>query len=321
MSRAWVIGARGLLGAALQRALRQADGDVFEIEEAFSWSQREILLQQISKAVRRFSDAPSEATPWEIYWAAGIGSMSSTKDDLAAESDSLRHLLKEIEGNPSLMGRPGRLVFASSAGAIYAGATAGIISEATAVAPINPYGREKLLQEEQISAFCGRNENVSALMARISTLYGVGQAGKGRRQGLLSQLAKNTVRGVPTHIYVPLDTMRDYIDAEDASREMIDACRGLAPGSGSVVRIFSSECPLTISEVISIYRRLVKRQVRIVVASNELAQQYTRVVHFRSTFPSRGGRSRMTPVVGISRLLAAERLCHASQGTGIGKAP
>ena len=142
--------------------------------------------------------------------------MSSTEEGLAAETRALSIVLELIESEPVLMATGGSFSFSSSAGAIYAGASDDIITENTTVAPTTDYAREKLRQESLVSEFADRNSRVTVLLARISTLYGPGQA-KGKRQGLLAHIARCLLRNQPVHIYVPFDTIRDYIAADDAA--------------------------------------------------------------------------------------------------------
>ena len=113
--------------------------------------------------------------------------MSSTEQELAVETRVLSILLSLVESEPGLIAANGYFAFASSAGAIYAGATDDIISENTGVAPTTAYAREKLRQEELVRTFALVNSRVTALLSRISTLYGPGQA-KGNSKAFSSNL-------------------------------------------------------------------------------------------------------------------------------------
>ena len=128
----------------------------------------------------------------------------------------MKHLLQRLEAEPHLISAPGAIAFASSAGGIYAGAKDAVITEHTPPAPTTAYAREKLVQEDLIQAFVLANQRTAALLARVSTIYGPGQA-TGKQQGLLTHIARRILRNQPIQIYVPYDTIRDYIAVDDAA--------------------------------------------------------------------------------------------------------
>ena len=63
-------------------------------------------------------------------------------------------------------------------------------------------------------------------MGRIANLYGPGQ-GLEKPQGLISQIIRSHLIRTPISIYVPLDTMRDYLFAPDCGELVVDALRRL----------------------------------------------------------------------------------------------
>ena len=205
MTLAWVLGGTGLLGSALCRELGRQGTPRFSPVNRLLWRQEDELLSQLAAAEHAFSERLGADERWEIYWAAGVGTMSSLAGDLALETRALAELLRLIEADPLLMNRPGSVAFASSAGAIYAGSGGGLISEKTASAPTTAYANEKLLQEELISSFALKTMQTAALLARFSTIYGAGQS-SGKQQGLLTHIARCTVRNKPIQIYVPFAT-------------------------------------------------------------------------------------------------------------------
>ena len=205
------------------------------------------------------------------------------------------------------MAAPGAIAFASSAGAIYAGSSDEVVTENTPPTPTTAYAREKLRQEGLIHSFAGANSRISVLIARISTLYGPGQAA-GRRQGLLAHIARSTLRNRPIQIYVPYDTIRDYIAADDAAVAMLAALRATSAKPRLVTKIIASERPTTIAEIISIFMRIARRAPRIVTSASRLSDLYSRRVQFRSiVLPECAKTPTRSLIVGISQLLAAER--------------
>ena len=314
MTAAWVIGANGLLGSALQRTLRRRGTRLFVPAERFCWHDEAVLHRQLLAVVKAFADFTGDSNNWQIYWAAGVGTMSSKEEELATETRTLSTVLKLIASEPALMTADGSFAFSSSAGAIYAGASDDIITENTAVAPTTDYAKEKLKQESLVSEFAHNNSRVTALLARISTLYGPGQA-DGKRQGLLAHIARCLLRNQSVHIYVPFDTIRDYIAADDAASAIGVAMHALSGNPGVFTKIIASEHPTTIAEIISVYKRIARRKPRIVSSASKLSCLYTRRIQFRSiTVPINGRMLKTSLLVGISQVMDAERSAFTRTG-------
>ncbi|MDQ0042401.1 NAD-dependent epimerase/dehydratase family protein [Variovorax boronicumulans] len=313
MTLAWVLGARGLLGSAFCRALSREGVTQFAPTEAFQWADESKLSAQIQAAVHEFSaSASGGAMRWEIYWAAGVGTMGSSAESLAPETRALILLLELLQADSRLMAMPGTLVFSSSAGAIYAACMDEVITEQSLPAPNTAYAREKLSQEELLRAFCAANSRMTMLLARISTLYGAGQA-TGKAQGLLTHIARSIVRGKPIGIYVPIDTIRDYISVDDAASEIISTLRELNSAPGALVKIIASERPTTIAEIISIFKRIARKSPRITTGASKTSGLYSRRVQFRSIVSRKGRIAKVRSLtVGIAQLLSAERFAHAN---------
>lgn len=311
MAIAWILGSTGLLGSALTLQLRRQGTPLFFPNERLNWDRELELPVQLATAMQAFAELVTVTDGWEIYWAAGVGTFSSAPGDLVLETRILELLLQLIELNPTLTNNPGALAFASSAGAIYAGSKQEIISEKTEPAPTTAYAHEKLKQEALVKSFAAVVKNSTALLARISTIYGPGQA-TGKQQGLLAHIARCTVRNRPIQIFVPYDTIRDYIAVDDAAASMIASLRAIDERSRVLTKIIASEHPTTIAEIISTFRKITRRAPKIVTSANKLSSLYSRRVQFRS------GVLRDTPprpctslLIGIAQLMAAERAAYA----------
>ena len=307
MTIAWVVGSGGLLGSALCRTLQSGGTEVFKPAESFHWKSAGRLERQLGSAARAFSTGVADGGPWELYWAAGVSSMGSSEASLATETRNFSHLLHLLESEPRLAAVPGAVAFASSAGAIYAGSTDDILSEESAPAPNTPYARAKMEQEELLRSFAIANRHATALLARLSTLYGPGQS-RGKPQGLIAHIARCLVRNQPVRIYVPLDTVRDYLASDDAAVAMVTALRSMRGGPAVQTRIIASERPTTIAEIVAIFRRIARRAPRIVTSASPLSVLYPRRVQFRSTACEEGLRPpKIGLLVGICEVMAAER--------------
>lgn len=284
---------------------------MFFPSERFQWDDETMLAQQFEAAIREFATKAGTAGQWEIYWAAGIGTMASPAHALAPETKALSSLLRLLASEPRLAAVPGAFSFASSAGAIYAGAPDYVITESTPSAPTTAYAHEKLRQEELVRLFLAGGRTLAVLIARISTLYGPAQR-TGKPQGLLSHIARRIVRNQPAQIFVPLDTVRDYIAADDAAAKIIATLRASRNRPGVLMKIIASEQPTTIAEIVSVFKRISRRAPRIVTSASALSALYSRRMQFRSVVAPECSRpSRVTLIVGVAQLMAHERAAFA----------
>jgi UDP-glucose 4-epimerase len=283
--------------------------------ERFRWGSASECSSQIAAAVQAFAARAGSIERWEIYWAAGVGTLGSSEGDLAPETRFLALLLRLVESDSRLMATSGAVAFASSAGAIYAGSPEYLISERTAPVPTTAYAREKLTQEDLVRAFADANGGRAVLLARFSTLYGPGQS-FGKQQGLIAHVARCILRNRPIQIYVPLDTIRDYIAADDAAAAMVSALRATSEEPGALTKIVASEQPTTIAEIISVFKRIARRGPRLITSAGKLTGIYPRRVQFRSVAaPQSAWVPKTSLLVGIAQVMAAERAAFA-HGSG-----
>jgi UDP-glucose 4-epimerase len=311
MTIAWVLGSGGLLGTALCRTLRRKGTELISPAERFRWGSVSECSSQIAAAVHAFAARAGSVERWEIYWAAGVGTMGSSDGELAPETRFLALLLRLVESDSRLMAQPGTVALASSAGAIYAGSPEYFISERTAPVPTTAYAREKLTQEDLVRSFSDANGGRTVLLARLSTLYGPGQS-FGKQQGLIAHIARCILRNRPIQIYVPLDTIRDYITANDAATAMVAALRATSEEPGVLTKIIASEQPTTIAEIISVFKRIARRAPRLITSASKLTGIYPRRVQFRSVVAPQGAWVPKTSLlVGIAQVMAAERAAFA----------
>ena len=242
--------------------------------------------------------------------------MGSSSESMSQEACLLESLLQALTNTPELRTRPGSFFFASTAGAIYAGSTDGTITEQSSPMPGAPYGIGKLAQERLIAEWTSTMDHTSVLIGRISTLYGRGQA-PGKSQGLISHIARCIIRDRPIHVFVPLDTIRDYLYVTDAAHdvachlEALEACRGVT------MKIIAAEDSTTIAQIIGRFEQISHRKPLIVTGATPLGAQYLRRVCFRSVVPPLAKAPHRTSLfVGISEVMAHERLVFAAGRAG-----
>lgn len=312
MKRVWVVGAGGMLGGAVTRELCRDVVQVYRYREPFDWRNPHLVRVQFEQAISEFLSGLMVGDSWEIYWAAGAGSMGSRCADLNGETDAFEFFLELLKKLIVQKGNIGVLGFASSAGALYAGSSDFEITEETPVSVINDYAAAKLEQEQLLRDFAFSQDKVTVLIARFSTLYGPGQA-QGKRQGLLSHIARCALRHQPVEIFVPLDTSRDYLFIEDAACDFVGSAQALrARNERFQVRIVAAERSVTISEIVATFNRLNKRRLRVVCSRNNLSVLYAPRVAYRSVSPLTADREirRHTLLEGAAAVLRAERMAY-----------
>jgi UDP-glucose 4-epimerase len=205
---------------------------------------------------------------------------------------------------------PGLIGFASSAGAIYSSCVDFEITELSTETAQSDYAFAKLTQEKILRKFLLGNPNVSLLVARFSTLYGPGQS-SGKQQGLLSHIARCALKHQPVQIFVPLDTLRDYIFSDDAALTFVRSLRLLRTDDCKFrMKIISSERSVTIAEIISTFNRLMQKRVPLVLNRNNLSTLYTPRISYRSIYSTKNDIRQHTLIEGIASLILSERAAY-----------
>jgi UDP-glucose 4-epimerase len=154
---------------------------------------------------------------------------------------------------------------------VYAGSHPAPFDERSVPRPISEYGRTKLEQEQLLESFAA-SLGVRAAVGRISNLYGPGQdLAKG--QGLVSQLCRTHLLGQPLQVYVPFDTIRDYVFAPDCGRmvvRLLDAVSVSAPAGSCTLKVLASQQGTTVGSILREFQRVVKRPPRVVQRASPL---------------------------------------------------
>jgi UDP-glucose 4-epimerase len=257
----WVIGASGLLGSNVAAAVERR-GLLWQPEAPIGWSTPG-AADRLARAVDSFAAAAS-GEPWQIAWCAGAGVTGTSAEALEAEGHVFEVLLNRLR---TAMPRDSRgVVFlASSAGGVYAGSARAPFDEFTPTRPISPYGEIKLRLEQMARSW---TDDVPwpVAVGRISNLYGPGQ-NLAKPQGLISQICRAHLVRQPVSIYVPLDTIRDYIFAPDCGEMVVDLLRRARLESGHdafQVKVIASQRGVTIGAILAELRRVLKRRVRVI---------------------------------------------------------
>lgn len=219
---------------------------------------------------------------WDLVWVAGAGVVGTSDSALAAETAVFTAFADDLA---RMADRGPRAMFvASSAGGVYAGSLAPPFTEDTIEAPLAPYGRQKL-EIEAVAAELVRRSGVPTMVGRMTNVYGPGQ-NLAKAQGLISQLAKASLLRRPLSLYVPLDTTRDYVYADDCAKVVLGALALLPDHGGTsepVTKIIGSGRPVTIAALLDIFHRLFKRRPPVVLGDSPTRRFQVRDLRMRSS--------------------------------------
>jgi UDP-glucose 4-epimerase len=302
-TRRWVIG-RGLLGRAVERT---------RPDDAFSavmpWADPDRTIEAFHGALAQFADSGARL---EIYWCAGRGVTSTPAEQLATEAIVFERALEAVAQQPSDVRSRLTFFLASSVGGAYAGSGTPPFTESTPVAPLSAYGETKLRMERALEDATA-DGRWRSLVGRITNLYGAGQD-LSKPQGLISALVKGHVNGQPTSVYVPLDTLRDYIYEDDCAAVIDAGMRRVAdeaPGT-TVTKLIGAMRAVSIGALLSELSRLRRRRGPVVLGGGDARGQALDLRIRSEVWTDLDGLVRTTLPEGLSRVYQAQLLGRAS---------
>ncbi len=314
----WVIGQGGMLGSCI--ALQTKSRERFALWKApickFSWHDERCLMAEMQASLLAFeADVVSAGySSWSVIWAAGAGTVSSSVEALQRETRVLMEFLTCLGRRSRLVELAGVVFFSSSAGAIY-GASREEITESSITLPISEYGKQKLEQERAVVEFVARHSGLRGLLGRISNLYGENQ-NLHKPQGIISQVSRSIIRRSPVHIYVPIDTIRDFMHVNDCADQIVECLSGmvfqkLRVPTQTVVKIFASQRATTLAEIIGIFARIARQHPRIICSAHSDGSRHVRSVRFRShVWPDSSIKPQRPLPFGIFQVHARHLLLH-----------
>lgn len=297
MTARWIIG-RGLLGRAITRI---HDGVVFAT--SIPWAHPDEAVAAIRDGLDVFAQADTDL---EIYWSAGRGVTSTPAADLDIEVDVFRRVVAAVSDLPA--DRRARLTFflASSVGGAYAGSGLPPFTEATPPVPLSDYGRAKLQMEDVLRDATAAG-GWRSFIGRITNIYGAGQDLR-KAQGLISALVRGHLSGQPIAVYVPLDTLRDYIYEDDCAA-VVDAgmrrVRTTEAGT-TVVKIIGTMRAVSIGALLAELTRLRRRRGPIVLGGGDARGQSLDLRVKSAVWTDLDGLVRTTLPEGLSRVYQAQ---------------
>ncbi|MBW9209521.1 NAD(P)-dependent oxidoreductase [Mumia sp. zg.B21] len=275
-----VVGAGGMLGRHVLRRLTTGAGEV--IPARVPWNDP-LLAAEALQAHLDHLIAAAGSGPWRVCWVAGAGVVGTTPDVLAVEIGCFASFVDRLSALRAPVAARGAMVLASSAGGVYAGSTGAPFTEDTVPHPLAAYGHHKL-HMEQIVVDLTRASGMTAMLARISNLYGPGQDLK-KPQGLVSQIARASLTRQPISIYVPIDTMRDYLYVDDGAAMIAEALILLTSEElrgGCHLKILAAGRTTTVGALIRVIERIFKRRPPVIFAQSPNSRLQVRDLRLRS---------------------------------------
>lgn len=287
---AWVVGSGGLLGSALVR--NPAPGDRFFDAPRVGWDSAAGSLARLRLSLEEFHAWRAPGRAWGIVWAAGSGVIASAPERLRSETAVVTQFAEAVAAAGAGVGAgdPGAFLLASSASIFGSGSQ--VFDERWEPRPLNAYGCTKLDQETAVaSALRGV---VPFAVARISTLYGPGQ-NLGKGQGLISSMCADALQRRAISIYVPLDTTRDYLYADDAAiqcRALLArtaASRAIGPTGDPtepLLRVVASHRTTTIGELARLVQSVARRRPQMLQVHTATSALHSRHLALTSIDPA-----------------------------------
>ena len=295
----WVVGSGGLLGSAVTHELSRRGAAPYTSH--VPWQDHSAARDTLVADARRLV-AEAAGGPWHVAWCAGAGVNGVAKSVFESEQRLLSAVLDELSNS----GSDGVFFHASSAGGVYAGTAGAPHTELSPVLPLGDYGFAKLESEALVGKFASRTGN-RIINGRIANLYGPGQD-LNKPQGLISHLCRGYLLSAPISIYVPMDTLRDYLYVTDAAEMVADAMNSAEDGRESTAKIFASGRSVTIGAILGACRAVFRRRPNVVLASSKLASLQGRDLRLRSVvWPQIDHRTHRTLHAGIAATLESTR--------------
>jgi len=298
----WILGHGGFLGSALAREASLIGYRVFT-KVPVPWGDETERLSTLVSLATDFAEF-AKGSVIRIIWAAGSQGVADSQPGVSAELDSFRDFVTAISGVQALQGA--RVTVVSSAGGVYSGSSAPPFTALSPVMAINQYGRNKIAVEEV--AVGQLSTGFRLHIARVTNLYG---PWPGPRQGLINRLCTAAATREALQIYVPLDTVRDYIYVGDAAQLILFELNRVADSEGSKlgsVSLIGSGENTSIGSAIATVSNVTRRKVPVTMAVLDSTHLQPRDLRMHPTWMDVEGdqaASRFEPMtlsVGVKKL-------------------
>jgi len=271
----WIVGAGGLLGSSVV-ATAPTTIRIRQPSRRVDWSDSTKWPEYFDEALREMREV-DDGKEWGIWWCAGRGTVSSSLEELHDERLALEALFGALARSPNRWREHGSIMFASSAGSVYAGCDDVPIRMDSPLRPLTAYGRSKLELEELVRRRASEI-GVRSIVTRITNLYGPRQdLGKG--QGLVSRVCSAILGREPVPVFVSLGTVRNYVYASDAARLSWRLFHDESRGE-SVTSIICSPANVSVGGVLRMCELIADERALVRLEAREDSASLSRSVFF-----------------------------------------
>ena len=268
----WVLGRGGLVGSSVESKLINRS-TVWFPAEPIQWNDLSSFEKSFTRAFNQFIQLIQDED-WAILWCAGNGVVSSSKQQLQTECQYTQFVCSQTALLSQTVQSRGTVSFTSSAGGVYGGSSGTIFNENTIPEPINEYGQTKLETERQLIDFANQS-NVKVAIFRLANVYGPNQDER-KSQGIISAITHSILHHNPVKIFVPLQTVRNYIYADDAG-EIIAKCVtrfATDKSSKTCLKLVASDRNISLSSLINEFRLVYGYRPMVINTVSSAATQH-----------------------------------------------
>lgn len=247
-----VTGANGFMGGAFMRALQAGPHSYLGLVRSNPAEQ----MIAVNYSVSSLHEAFKSFQPDIVVHAAGTASvalsLSDPQKDRAGSISLVENLISAAKSMAKEGFKPPRFLYVSTA-AVYGNPKRMPVREDDELAPISPYGVNRLACEKQFLDY-GVQNNVSILIARAFSVFGARQ-----RRLVLWEIANQAIRHEKVVIHGTGREMRDFISIT----EFVDRCLKLAeaPLQGNAVVNVASGQSHTIEQLVKTILDILGRDI------------------------------------------------------------
>ncbi len=246
----------GLIGAAGAVALGRAGCDVTVVTRAPAALNAERVRWTYGD-LRSAAAAEAVAVSDTVIYAAGtVGPATRLQTVHGAITDEIVPVVRLAETAAQHGSRT--FVFISSGGTVYGAADELPTPEDSPTAPLNIYGRIKVLSEQALMEV-GRRYGLSVVVLRVANPYGPGQSGV-RGLGFVAAAIKAAVTQEPLVIWGDGSTTRDFIYIDDVGDALSAAAHH---EGGSVILNIGSGAERSLIEVCDLLSKRTRRPLAV----------------------------------------------------------
>jgi UDP-glucose 4-epimerase len=155
----------------------------------------------------------------------------------------------------------GRILYASTGGAVYGNAGSAPVGETTALNPMGFYGIGKATAEMYVRKVC-HESGIRHMVFRIGNAYGVDQIRNDLSVGFVAKTVRAALLGEPLEIWGDGQNRRDYIHAVDVAGGFLEAIENTSIPSG--VYNLGSGKSFSNLEIVEKVKQVLRKKVEVV---------------------------------------------------------